>query len=1091
MLRTTLTFVLALLGSVAVRAEQKTPPKKAGQSAAVNFTDHVLPIFRQHCLNCHNANDAEGGLAIDTYGGLMEGGGSGDAVSAGDASGSRLYQVMTHAEEPTMPPNQDPLPKEQLEIIEKWIAGGLLENSGSKVRKKKGPSLTFTAMDASGKPSVIAMPETAWRVPVVTTQRAAAASAIAASPWAPLVAVAGQRQVAMYNTDTGELAGIIPYPEGIPQVLQFSSDGAYLLVAGGTHASKGTASIYDVRTGERILAVGDELDTVFGADTNDSMSSVALGGPQRIVRVFDTATGDVRFELKKHTDWVYCVDYSPDGVLVASGDRSGGLHVWEADTGRLYLDLVGHKGAIRGISWRADSNVLVSASEDGTVKLWEMNGGKQLKSFNAHSGGATGVMMAKDGRIVTCGKDKTVKLWKADGAAITKMPAFSETALEAVITHDGSKLVGGDWTGRVVMWTIADPKQSWELPANPPRLEDQQVQLASQIAELEKLASAAVASENKQRKGAEAAKAAHQGLVTQVSQTKALLAKVNADKVAAEKLLAELTKQKAAAGSKLKAAEVLVGNLRKTIKDATAKQNSQKQTLAALTANRKEANEQKASILAEIAKFGKEFEELKASAVASIASIAERELDVATKEQVAATKETDAEAARRAAESVVADLNGRIAAVSETIGKLKQEVMTSEAESKALVAKIADLPGKVEAAKNKLDANQAELTKAQKALDASKGEEPKADLTEKVEKLKLAVGASKKSIVSLEKSLSDAKAKKSANENRISDLNSRLAATVSEQKELQGKLNEARKPIAELIRQRDAAAKEKALFAQQRATIVGEIDAATKLKERAVSRMAVLVSLQATSDDRKRDLEGEVARHESASVELSAKLAKTTKVIDSTVPRLKSAEAEVAATKGKLEELNKKLQAQPKVIASLASQIKQHTASIPALEKQAAAAKKKADDAVAAAAAAKSAVDVATSKLEASYKRLESIRAELVAFASHGKKLESEFAETEAIAVTKRKAVEPEASLASKVAASVQARSEQMNKLAASIAKLQAQVAELQKTQAKEQQTLDAKQAKLAELQEAAEAAEAEAEAKKQKVEFFKSVYGK
>ena len=115
----------------------------------------------------------------------------------------------------------------------------------------------------------------------------------------------------------------------------------------------GMASLYDVRNGSRLLSVGDELDVVFGADINDSMSRIALGGPQKMVRIFDTDSGESVFELKKHTDWIYCVDYSPDGVLVASGDRSGGLHVWEAETGRLYLDLIGHKGAVRSIVWRA------------------------------------------------------------------------------------------------------------------------------------------------------------------------------------------------------------------------------------------------------------------------------------------------------------------------------------------------------------------------------------------------------------------------------------------------------------------------------------------------------------------------------------------------------------------------------------------------------------------------------------------------------------------------------------------------------------------------------------------------------------------
>ncbi len=520
--------------------EQTEKNANTEETAKINYVEHVLPIFREHCLSCHNANDAEGGLVIDSYGAVMTGGGSGEIVAAGDAASSRLYKVITHAEEPTMPPDQDSIPKAKLDLIQQWINGGLLENSGSKAKQKKGPTLALAVNDASGKPAQIVMPESLWRVPVVTTPRSAAASAIAASPWAPVAAVAGQKQVSLYNTDTGELLGVIPFPEGIAQLLKFSNDGGYLLVAGGTHASKGVASLYNVKTGERLLTVGDELDTVFGADINDTLSNVALGGPKRIVRIFDTATGNVRFELKKHTDWVYSVAYSPDGVLVASGDRSGGLHVWEAETGRLYLDLPGHTGAIRGLSWRSDSNVLVSASQDGTVKLWEMNEGKQLKSFAAHAGGATGVMMAKDGRIVSCGKDNTVKLWNPDGAAIATLPAFTEPALEAVITHDGTKVIGGDWSGRTVMWTIADPNQAIELDPNPPSLETQQAQLVELIAELEKTSAEADANLAKAQTTAQAAAAAHTAMAAKIAEVNALINQSAAAKAAADKLLSDL-----------------------------------------------------------------------------------------------------------------------------------------------------------------------------------------------------------------------------------------------------------------------------------------------------------------------------------------------------------------------------------------------------------------------------------------------------------------------------------------------------------------------------------------------------------------------
>ncbi|CAD74510.1 MAG TPA: hypothetical protein DDX19_19185 [Rhodopirellula baltica] len=443
--------------------------KSTDEPAKVTFEDDVKPILRQHCLNCHSQSDKRGGLALDSYGAMMEGGGSGEIVyDDGDAETSRLWQLVNHDDTPVMPPSQPKLPDEQLQVIRSWIEGGILENSGSKAKAKKKNALAFVA-STSGRPEgPPPMPEALpQRVPVVT-ERAAATTAIGASPWAPLVALAGQKQISLYHTETAELLGVLPFEEGIPQSLRFSRDGQYLIAGGGEHSVKGIAAVYSIKTGERVAQVGDELDTVFDADVNDNMSRIALGGPQRMLRIFDATDGTQLFDIKKHTDWIYSVSYSPDGVLIASGDRSGGLFVWEADTGRLYLDLAGHKGAIRSITWRDDSNVLASASEDGTVKLWDVNSGKAIRSINAGSGGVTAVQFDHKGQLVTAGKDRKVRLWDANGKQLTETPAASEAVLEVAITHDSSQMIYGDWTGSVRMAAVADPKKIQELAANPP-----------------------------------------------------------------------------------------------------------------------------------------------------------------------------------------------------------------------------------------------------------------------------------------------------------------------------------------------------------------------------------------------------------------------------------------------------------------------------------------------------------------------------------------------------------------------------------------------------------------------------------------------
>lgn len=477
----TFPVALVLLGVLlpAAGAEQPTPGE--GQPK-INYEDHIKPIFRQHCLSCHNQGESKGGLALDSHGAVMSGGGSGEIVFDGDYEGSRLWQLITHEDTPVMPPGQDKIPEEQIKLIEAWIQGGLLENAGSKAAKKKTNALAFSSGGAGKPEGPAAMPETVPQAVPVVTSRAAAITAVAASPWAPLVAVAGQRQIIFYHSETAELLGVLPFPEGVPQSLRFSRDGSYLIAGGGEHAAVGLVAIYDVKTGERIAQVGDEYDVAFDADVNDTLTKVALGGPQKLLRIY-SIDGDLLFDIKKHTDWIYAVAFSPDGVLVASGDRSAGLVVWEAETGRQFLDLAEHKGAINAIAWRDDSNVFASASDDGTVKLWDIVAGKSLKSINAHDGGATGVAFDHEGRLITCGKDRKVKLWDAAGNLIREFPQMQEPVLAVAITHDGSNVIAGDWQGQVLISKSEDPTVVQPLAANPPpadqRLKEETEKLAA------------------------------------------------------------------------------------------------------------------------------------------------------------------------------------------------------------------------------------------------------------------------------------------------------------------------------------------------------------------------------------------------------------------------------------------------------------------------------------------------------------------------------------------------------------------------------------------------------------------------------------
>jgi hypothetical protein len=443
----------------------------AASEPKLTFEDHVRPIFREHCFACHNQGKATNDLALDSYERVRKGGASGEAIAPGDPDGSYLFSLVTHKGEPHMPPNGAKLPAEKLETLRKWIAAGALKDFGSKAAVKK-PALNLAMTTGAARPvGPPVMPEGVFRQPVVYTQRAAAITALAASPWAALVAIGAQRQIVLYNSDSTQLVGVLPFPEGIPYSLRFSRSGKLLLAGGGKAAARGLAAIYDVRTGKRIAQVGDELDVVLSTDINAGQTLVALGGPQKIVRVFNVADGSQAAEIHKHTDWVTALEFSPDGVLLATADRAGGVWVWEAGTDREFYALDGHKAAVTAMSWRDDSNVLATASEDGTIALWSMQNGKRIKNISAHSGGTTSVQFLHDGRLVSGGRDHTVKLWGSGGNQIRQFDPFAELVMKVAVTHDGNRVVGGDWSGEVRLLQTGDGKIVSRLAANPPTLD--------------------------------------------------------------------------------------------------------------------------------------------------------------------------------------------------------------------------------------------------------------------------------------------------------------------------------------------------------------------------------------------------------------------------------------------------------------------------------------------------------------------------------------------------------------------------------------------------------------------------------------------
>jgi len=100
-------------------------------AAPPDFERGVARVISRHCLECHNARDAKGGLDLTSLASLQRGGDSGPVVLKGDPESSYLVERIEAGEMP--PPVRGeprPLSSDEIAVFRQWIAAGAVWPDG-------------------------------------------------------------------------------------------------------------------------------------------------------------------------------------------------------------------------------------------------------------------------------------------------------------------------------------------------------------------------------------------------------------------------------------------------------------------------------------------------------------------------------------------------------------------------------------------------------------------------------------------------------------------------------------------------------------------------------------------------------------------------------------------------------------------------------------------------------------------------------------------------------------------------------------------------------------------------------------------------
>jgi hypothetical protein len=132
------------------------------------FEKKIRPVLTEHCYGCHSAaaKKQRGGLLLDSRAGVLKGGDTGPALTAGDPAKSLLLQALRYQGDLKMPPRSK-LPEAVIADFQRWIKSGAFDpRGGADVVKVKAPGIeegrSFWSYRPVQKPAIPVVKDRAW-----------------------------------------------------------------------------------------------------------------------------------------------------------------------------------------------------------------------------------------------------------------------------------------------------------------------------------------------------------------------------------------------------------------------------------------------------------------------------------------------------------------------------------------------------------------------------------------------------------------------------------------------------------------------------------------------------------------------------------------------------------------------------------------------------------------------------------------------------------------------------------------------------------------------------------------------------------------
>jgi len=142
------------------------------------------------------------------------------------------------------------------------------------------------------------------------------------------------------------------------------------------------------------------------------------------------------------------------------------IHQVDINNEKLVHSFKAHNDAITGIKFDPINEQFYTISKDLTLKVWALGNLKNpvfLETFWGHTSRICDIDMITSNRLVTCGFDKQVNLWKVDVQSFLQFKSPDSYSVDNIVSLSTDNFVTSSYEGNLFLWNIKKKKPIFKI----------------------------------------------------------------------------------------------------------------------------------------------------------------------------------------------------------------------------------------------------------------------------------------------------------------------------------------------------------------------------------------------------------------------------------------------------------------------------------------------------------------------------------------------------------------------------------------------------------------------------------------------------